>query len=213
MRKRRAVRQTREVKVDVKTLDGKDVTWERATQPVGSALRIAPAFRARSTDDDLGVDTSLDVRYSADAGSLRDRCGHQSICSRGCRDQLPDRREGAHAGHRSGRSAELHLPHAGRRVGSVRHLDQRQRAHDGAEGRILPPALAEVVVRRGSSDARMEAIELLYGAAALSSLPPAQLIQRELGIPHRTASAWIIDARKAGRLTGMNYNAGRPAGA
>ena len=37
------------------------------------------------------------------------------------------------------------------------------------------------------------------------------LIQQELGIPHRTASQWIIDARKAGRLEGMNYNAGRPA--
>ena len=68
MRKRGAVRQTKEVKVDVKTLDGKDVTWERATQSVGSVLRIAPAFRARSTDEGLGVDTSLDVRYAAAQG-------------------------------------------------------------------------------------------------------------------------------------------------
>ena len=80
-----------------------------------------------------------------------------------------------------------------------------------AKGRILPPALAAEVVRRGASEARMEAIELLYGTAALSNLPPARLIQEELGIPHRTASQWIIDARNAGRLEGMNYHAGRQA--
>lgn len=42
---------------------------------------------------------------------------------------------------------------------------------------------------------------------------PGRIGEHELGIPHRTASQWIIDARKAGRLDGMKYNAGRPAGA
>jgi hypothetical protein len=58
----------------------------------------------------------------------------------------------------------------------------------------------------------MESIKLLYGVAALAGLPPAKLIQEELGIPHRTASAWIIAARKAGRLSAMNYHGERPAG-
>lgn len=57
----------------------------------------------------------------------------------------------------------------------------------------------------------MGVVELLYGSAALAGLPPAKLIQQEFGIPHRTASQWIIDARRAGRLEGMNYNSGRPA--
>jgi hypothetical protein len=57
----------------------------------------------------------------------------------------------------------------------------------------------------------LQVIELLYGSAALAGLPPAKLIQAELCVPHRTASSWIIAARAAGRLAGMNYNAGRPA--
>ena len=199
------------MKVDVKTLDGNDVTWEQATQPVGSALRIAPGFRARTVDEDLGVDTALEVRYSADDG----RYVIDAATNRSTRTDV-----------------EINYPTVAkvRMQGIVQAaapncifltLDDESdpfatwisvNALTTAHGRILPPAMAELVVRRGSSDARMEAIELLYGTAALSSLPPAQLIVRELGIPHRTASAWIIDARKAGRLTGMNYNAGRPAG-
>jgi hypothetical protein len=211
MRKRRAVRQTKEVKVDVKTLDGGDVTVATATQTVGSALRIAPVFRATTTDADLGVETSVTARYQRDEG----RYVIKSVTNTSTRDDV-----------------ELNYPTVAKvgmqaivQIAAPRCIfltldDERDPLATWlsvdelttAEGRILPPAVAMEVVRRGGGAARMEAIELLYGSAALAGLPPAKLIQNELGIPHRTASQWIIDARKAGRLEGMNFNAGRPAG-
>lgn len=210
LQKRRAVRQTREVKVDVKTPDGQEVTWRSATQPVGSALRITPEFVATTVDRSLGVQTSVVARYVPEEG----RYVIKGVNSTAVRDEV-----------------ELNYPTVAKvgmqaivQLAAPRciflTLDDE---HDPlatwlsvddlttAEGRILPPNLAAEVVRRGGGDARMEAIELLYGSAALAGLPPAKLIQKELGIPHRTASQWIIDARKAGRLEGMNYNAGRPA--
>ena len=81
----------------------------------------------------------------------------------------------------------------------------------GRPGRILPAWLAEQVVTRGNRDERMEAIELLYGIAALSGNPPVRAIQQELGIPHRTASDWTKKARAEGRLAGMSYIVGRQA--
>jgi hypothetical protein len=58
---------------------------------------------------------------------------------------------------------------------------------------------------------RMDVIEILYGAAALSGLPPVKAVQVELNVPHRTASDWIKKARDAGRLKGMSYSVGRQA--
>lgn len=212
MHKRRAVRQTREVKVDVKTLEGNDVTAEYASQPIGSALRIAPAFVATTTDDELGIETSVTARYVREAG----RYMMKRVTNSACRDDV-----------------EVNYP----TVAKVRLLAIVQTAAPRcifltlddeadakalwisvdqlttAKGRILAPAVAAEVVKRGGGEARMDVVELLYGSAALAGLPPAKLIQHELGIPHRTASQWIIDARKAGRLEGMNFNAGRPAGA
>lgn len=210
MPKRRAVRQTRGVKVDVKTLDGQKVTWRAATQPVGSALRIAPAFVATRTDAALGVETSVTARYLRDDG----RYVIRAVTNTAVRDDV-----------------EMNYPTAAKvgiqaivQAAAPRCIFLTLDAEDDpratwlsvdqlttAGERILPPMLAAEVVKRGGSDARMDVIELLYGSAALAGLPPAKLIQRELGIPHRTASQWIIDARKAGRLEGMNYNAGRPA--
>src|SRR5690606_713164 len=63
-----AVRQTKGVKVDVNNLDGKTMTWHSATQPVGSALRIAPGFVASTTDEDTGVETTIEAHYNAGEG-------------------------------------------------------------------------------------------------------------------------------------------------
>ncbi|WP_426321889.1 hypothetical protein [Microbacterium sp. E-13] len=199
------------MKVDVKTPDGQELTWRDATESVGSALRIAPEFVAASTNEALGIATSLTVRYVRSAG----RYVIKGVTNVATQDDV-----------------ELNYPTVAK-VGMqaiVQNaaprcifltLDEEQDPLakwiciadlTTAAGRILPPAVAAEVVRRGGGAARMEAIELLYGTAALAGLPPAQLIQQELGIPHRTASQWIIDARKAGRLEGVNYNAGRPAG-
>jgi len=210
MRKRRAVRETREVKVDVKTLDGRDVTVADATQPVGSALRIAPAFRATTTDAERGVETSVLARYSGDEG----RYVIRSVTNSSVRDAVElNYPTVAKVGMKlivqiaAPRCIFLTLNDEHDPLATWLSVDELTTA----EGRILPPLLAAEVVRRGGGEARMEAIELLYGSAALAGLPPAKLIQKELGIPHRTASQWIIDARNAGRLDGMNFNAGRPA--
>jgi hypothetical protein len=210
MPKRRAVRQTRGVKVDVKTLDGQQVTRRAATQPVGSALRIAPAFVATTTDAALGIETSVTARYILNDG----RYVIRAVTNTAVRDDVEMNyptaaKVGIQAIVQASAPRCIFLtfdaednPHA-----KWLSVDQLTTAAE----RILPPMLAAEVVKRGGSEARMDVIELLYGSAALAGLPPAKLIQRELGIPHRTASQWIIDARKAGRLEGMNYNAGRPA--
>lgn len=212
MRKRRAVRQTREVKVDVKTLEGKKVTWRTATQPVGSALRITPAFVATTADAELGVETSVTARYVRDEG----RYVIKGVTNTATRDDVEVNyptvaKVGMQAIVQAAavRCIFLTLEEESDPKAVWLSVDQLTTA----EGRILPPLVAAEVIKRGGSALRMEVVELLYGSAALAGLPPAKRIQHELGIPHRTASQWIIDARKAGRLDGMNYNAGRPAGA
>ncbi|MEJ1154610.1 hypothetical protein [Microbacterium marmarense] len=198
------------MKVDVKTLEGQKITAEQATQPVGSALRIAPEFIARTVDAELGVATALTARYMRDEGrfvirevtnsALRDdvELNYQTVSKVGMQSIVQTA---------ALRCVFLTLDDEADPSAVWLSVDKLTTAR----GRILPPVIAAEVVRRGVGEARMEAIELLYGSAALAGLPPAKLIQKELGIPHRTASAWIIDARKAGRLEGMNYNAGRPA--
>jgi len=211
MRKRRAVRQTEGVKVDVTTLEGTPVSSQDATQPVGSALRIAPAFIATTVDAALGVSTAVTARYVAGEG----RYVIKGVTNAATREDVELNyptvaKVGMQAIVQSAAPRCIFLtlddesdPFA--RWISVDELTTSQ-------GRMLPPQLAAEVVRRGSGEARMQVIELLYGSAALAGLPPAKLIQAELGVPHRTASSWIIAARAAGRLAGMNYNAGRPAG-
>ncbi len=211
MQKRRAVRQTREVKVDVKTLDGRKVTWREATQPIGSALRIAPAFVATTMDAAVGVETSVTARYVRSEG----RYVIKGVTNTATRDDVELNyptvaKVGMQAIVQTAapRCIFLTLEDEDDPLAEWLSVDQLTTA----AGRILPPLVAAEVVKRGGGDARMEVVELLYGSAALAGLPPAKLLQHELGIPHRTASQWIIDARKAGRLVGMNYNAGRPAG-
>ncbi|WP_232711341.1 MULTISPECIES: hypothetical protein [Microbacterium] len=52
----------------MKTLDGKTMSAQRATQPVGSALRIAPGPIATAVDDTAGVETTLEPHYLAERG-------------------------------------------------------------------------------------------------------------------------------------------------
>lgn len=211
MRKRRAVRQNRGVKVDVKTLEGEKITWRAATQPVGSALRIAPAFVATKTDAALGVETSVTARYLRNEG----RYVIRAVANTAARDDVEINyptvaKVGIQAIVQTAAPRCIFLTLENETDASAKWISVEELTT--ASGRIVPPLVAAEVVKRGSSDARMDVVELLYGSAALAGLPPAKLIQRELGIPHRTASQWIIDARKMGRLQGMNYNAGRRAG-
>jgi hypothetical protein len=205
-----AVWQTKEVKVDVRTPDGKPMTWQDATLPVGSALRIAPAFDASVTDEQSGIETTIRARYEAEAG----RYVIGEMINRTIR---PD--------------AELNnltlrlLPiqsimqaAAPRCIALTLDAENDPRATwttaselSATEGRIIPTWLAKEVVKHGSKGERMDVIEILYGTSALAGLPPAKAIQTELGVPHRTASDWIRKARAAGRLNGMTYIVGRQA--
>ncbi|MEV8367978.1 hypothetical protein [Microbacterium sp. NPDC064584] len=199
------------MKVDVKTLDGHQVTWREATQSVGSALRIAPAFMATTTDAALGVQTSVTARYVRAEG----RYVIKGVTNIAIRDDVEVNyptvaKVGMQAIVQAAAPRCIFLTLEDESDPNAKWLSVDQLTT--ATGRILPPLVAAEVVKRGGGEARMEVVELLYGSAALAGLPPAKLLQHELGIPHRTASQWLIDARKAGRLAGMNYNAGRPAG-
>lgn len=193
------------VKVDVKTLAGKRLTVRAITQPLGSGLRIAPGFIATTTDNATGIETAIEANYSAEHG----RYVVTAIANRSTRnDALPD-------------DALRYTPTTPILQAAVPHCIAVQLFDDGrwttvanlsaTEGRIIPPWIAAAVVKRGGGEARMEAIEIIYGAAALAGLPPVVAVQRELDIPHRTASDWIMKARRAGHLTGMNYAVGRQA--
>ena len=189
---------------------GAPVTVADATVWVGSALRIVPVFSAAATDTGAGVCTAMTVQYSASHGRYVIRAVTNEAIHEDVEVNYPTIARIGLAGiiqAAAPRCIFLTLGEEGDPDAAWMSVDQLTTA----KGRILPPALAAEVVRRGGSEARMEAIELLYGTAALSNLPPAKLIQEELGIPHRTASQWIIDARNAGRLEGMNYHAGRQA--
>lgn len=201
-----AVRQTKEVKVDVKTLDGKTMSAQSATVPVGTALRIAPAFVATAADDTSGVETTIEAHYVA----ARGRYVITTILNRAVAEEFSEER----LKHTAPQAIlQVAIPHC-----IALLLDDSPGAAwttvadlTNSDGRIIPPWLAQAVVKRGMRDERWEVIEILYGTAALADLPPVKLISLELDVPERTASDWIQKARAAGRLVGMTSNVGRPA--
>jgi hypothetical protein len=197
--------QNEEVRIDVTTLDGAPMSADAATEPVGTALRIAPAFVATTTNEETGIETTLEAHYSPDEG----RYIVTTIVSRATRADF-DQRALRHT------AAQSIVQAAVPRCIALR-LDDGEGGEwttvadlTTGDGRIIPQWMAAAVVKRGMKDERMEVIEILYGAAALADLPPTKAVQVELDVPHRTASDWIAKARAAGRLKGMNYAQGRP---
>lgn len=191
----------------MKNLEGKTMTWRSATQPIGSALRIAPAFVASTTDETAGVETTIEAHYNRDEG----RYIVTAILNRATRanfDQQALRRTASVA------ILQAAIPHCIAVSLTEDKSDARWTSIadlTSTEGRIIPPWMAAAAVKRGAKEDRMEMIEIIYGAAALSGTPPVRAVQIELDIPHRTASDWIKKARAAGRLDGMTYNVGRQA--
>jgi hypothetical protein len=194
------------VKVDVKTLDGKAMSAQAATEPVGSALRIAPGFVATAVDEATGVETTIEARYQP----ARGRYVITTILNRAIAEDFNEDRL-KHAAPQA--ILQVAIPHCvslqlddspGAKWTTIADLTT-------AEGRIIPPWMAQAVVKRGMKDERWEVIEILYGTAALADLPPVKLISLELDVPERTASDWIQKARAAGWLVGMTSNVGRPA--
>ncbi|WP_341976056.1 hypothetical protein [Microbacterium sp. LWO13-1.2] len=192
----------------MKTLDGRKMAATDATEVVGSALRIAPGFVATAIDEAAGVETTIEAHYLED----RNRYVITTILNRAVASDFSEDRL-KHAAPQS--ILQVAIPHCialllddspGAKWTTVSDLTT-------VDGRILPPWMAQAVVKRGMKDERWEVIEILYGTAALADLPPVKLISLELDVPERTASDWIQKARAAGWLVGMTSNVGRPANA
>lgn len=186
------------------------MTWQHATLPVGSALRIAPAFDASATDDASGIETTIRARYSIVAG----RYVIGEVVNRALRPDV----EVNNLTLRVVPIQGIMQSAAPRCIALTLDAEDDPQATwitaselSNTAGRIIPHWLAAEVVKHGNKAERMDVVEILYGTAALAGLPPVKALQAELGVPHRTASDWIKKARAAGRLNGMTYIVGRQA--
>lgn len=190
------------------TLDGKTMSAEHATEPIGSALRIAPAFIATAVDDASGVETTIEAHYKPTRGRyVITVITNRAVADEFNEDRLKHTAPQAIVQTAIPRCIALQLDDGpGSSWTTVADLTSNDR-------QIIPPWLAQAVVKRGMKDERWEVIEILYGTAALADLPPVKLIAAELDIPERTASDWIQKARAAGWLVGLTSNVGRPANA
>jgi hypothetical protein len=196
------------VKVDVKTLDGNPMTAAAAVQPLGSGLRIAPGFAATTTDETTGLATRIEAKYVRTTGryivtavAVESTTDAVEVNANTLRQVTVQAIVQAAAPH----CIALTLDDSPDATWlSVSELSSR-------DGRLIPEWLAADVTKRGSSEARLDVIEILYGVAALSGQAPLRMIMDELGVPHRTASDWTRKARSAGRLDGMSAAAGRKA--
>ncbi len=186
------------------------MTVDAATTAVGSALRIVPQFVARTHLDDLDVDVTIQSTYSAEAGRYVVSQVSTSASEAGTDVNLNVLRKLP-----IGSIVQAAAPHC-----IAWTLDDESdpkaewltvAALSTNDERVIPAWLAESVVAPGNEQARMEVVELLYGASALAGIAPVKTIADELSIPHRTASDWIRRARAAGRLEGMRYHVGRKA--
>lgn len=183
---------------------------QEATTPIGSALRIAPSFIATTTDEVSGIETAAEAHYDAAEGRyLVTKVTNRAV------------RTGIDVNNLALRQVPIQaiVQAAAPQCIALTLEDESDPAAtwttaaalSASAGRIIPEWLAADVVARGSKVARMDVIEILYGTAALSGMPPVKAVQSELGVPHRTASDWIKKARAAGRLEGMSYIVGRQA--
>lgn len=187
----------------MRTPDGKTVTAKQATLPLGSALRIVPAFTATAVADDIPIETTISASYSPNAGRYRiTNTAHQAV---------GDAAEITPTVLRQVRLGELlsaAVPYCvaisdeGIGHGTVRELL-------GAGGRLLPEWMVTATAKAGPTGETLEIVQLIYGVAALSAQAPMRAVATELGIPERTATHWITKARNAGLLDGITYAVGR----
>lgn len=190
----------------MKTLDGEEMTGRAATQPVGSALRIAPGFVATTRDEDAGVETTIEAVYSAERG----RYVITTILNRAISDEFSDYRLRHTAPQAILQTAIPRCITVKLEDGPVERWLTVSDLTSSADGRIIPPWMAAAVVKRGVKDERWDVVEILYGTAALADGSPVKLISLELDVPERTAQDWIRSARAAGRMEGLESNVGRP---
>ncbi|MGW9345897.1 hypothetical protein ACWGR3_30620 [Streptomyces albidoflavus] len=196
------------MKVEVKTLDGNAMTSEHATELIGATLRIALGFLAIAFDDATGIQTTIEAHYNAGRGRyVITKIINEAVGADFLEDRLKHvATQGILQAAIPQCIALLLDDSAGATPTTVADLTS-------TEGRIIPPWMAQAVVKRGVKDERWEVIEILYGTAALAGLPPLKLIAHELDVPERTAAYWVQEARAAGWLAGLTSNLGRPANA
>lgn len=183
------------------------MTATAATTPVGSALRIAPAFVATSEDETTGVRTSIEAHYSRARGEY----SLSGITTRAMHDDVPASALRQHTSTRQ--LVQAAVPKC-----IALQLDEDDDAPwvtvadlTAATGRLIPEWLAAAAKSRGAGAERMDVVAIVYAAAALAGDAPLRAIQAELEVPYRTAQDWVARARAAGRLEGVNYSAGRQA--
>lgn len=186
----------------MRTLDDQRMTWKHATLPLGSALRIAPAFTATATAEDPSVETTITVAYAEDAGRYRiTATAHRAVGA--TREITPTVLRQV----RLGELLSSAVPYcvAVEFEGSFRSVRELL----AQDGRLLPGWMAAEAAKAGPTSDTLELVQLVYGVAALAAQPPMQAVASELGVPGRTATRWITKARQAGLLDGIAYAAGR----
>ncbi|MDX2377750.1 hypothetical protein M4I32_13160 [Microbacterium sp. LRZ72] len=194
------------MKIDVRTLEGEPITWRDATVPIGSALRIAPAFRATVQESDVPYDTTVQAHWDPELGRYRVTSVNVVVA-----EPAGEINGAALRRVRMQEIVQAATPSCiavsfddGNDPSTVSELTT-------TEGRLVPTWMAAEARKRENKDARMDLVELIYSAAALAGQPPTKAVQAELDVPYRTAADWIAKARAAGRLEGMSYIAGRQA--
>jgi len=193
----------------VRTPDGNRMASKHATLPLGSALRIAPAFVATTVADGIGVETAIEVGYSSDAGRYRiTATAHRAV--NGTEEITPTVLRQV----RLGELLSAAVPYCIVVQYEDAWLDgvnKRGTVHEllAGGGRIIPAKLASLAAKAGPTRDTLELVQLIYGVSALAAQPPMRAVAAELGIPERTATHWITKARKAGFLEGITYAVGR----
>jgi hypothetical protein len=195
------------VKIDVRTLDGQRMASKHATLPLGSALRIAPAFSATALADDISVETTIEASYAPDAGRyLVTATAHRAF------GPTLEITPSVLRQVRLGEVLSSAVPYC-----VVVELEGKPvTVHDltASDGRVLPAWMSAESAKAGPTPDTLELVQLVYGVAALAAQPPMRAVATEFGIPERTATHWITKARHAGLLDGITYAVGRqPDGA
>jgi hypothetical protein len=190
------------VKIDVRTPDGQRMAAKHATLPLGSALRIAPAFIATALQEDISVKSTIAAAYQGGEGRY--------LITEATHEIADKTIEITPTVLRQVRLGEL-LSAAVPLCVAVLLDGKPVTVHDltTSSGRVLPAWLTAEAAKAGPSSDTLELVQLVYGVAALAAQPPMQAVASEFGIPTRTATHWITKARKAGLLEGITYAVGR----
>lgn len=187
----------------MRTPEGKRVTAAQATLPLGSALRIVPAFTATAVAEDISLETTVEAAYSSEAGRYRiTRTAHRAV---GKTEEITPT---VLRQVRLGEMLTAAVPHC---VAVVDEQIGRGTVHElvGSGTRILPDWMASAATQAGPTPDTLELLQVVYGVAALAGKPPMRAVATELGIPERTATHWITKARNIGLLDGITYAVGR----